>query len=87
MGGEAQPVMSDERVVFQTDYGDITFGFWPEVNTLCHLAASELHMYWCGTSEILHLRMQVAPVTCEHIFTLVRLGCYVRYGRIWPCPR
>ncbi|GFR49928.1 hypothetical protein Agub_g12032 [Astrephomene gubernaculifera] len=45
---EVTPVISDERVVFQTEYGDITFGFWPEV----------------------------APVTCEHIFKLVRLGCF-----------
>lgn len=47
---EITPVMSDERVVFQTEYGDITFGFWPEV----------------------------APVTCAHIFKLVRMGCYIR---------
>ncbi|PNW82750.1 hypothetical protein CHLRE_06g292500v5 [Chlamydomonas reinhardtii] len=46
---EITPVMSDERVVFQTEYGDITFGFWPEV----------------------------APVTCAHIFKLVRMGCYI----------
>ncbi|CAA7401081.1 unnamed protein product [Spirodela intermedia] len=36
------------RVVFQTNYGDIEFGFFP----------------------------RVAPRTVEHIFRLVRLGCY-----------
>lgn len=36
------------RVVFQTNYGDIEFGFFPDV----------------------------APKTVEHIFKLVRLGCY-----------
>ncbi|EFJ45128.1 hypothetical protein VOLCADRAFT_64009 [Volvox carteri f. nagariensis] len=46
---EITPVMSDERVVFQTEYGDITFGFWPEV----------------------------APVTCAHIFKLIRMGCFI----------
>jgi hypothetical protein len=28
---QAEPKMSDERVVFQTDFGDIEFGFYPEV--------------------------------------------------------
>ena len=28
------PVMSDERVVFQTAHGDIEFGFWPEVGVV-----------------------------------------------------
>ncbi|XP_050203900.1 peptidyl-prolyl cis-trans isomerase CYP23 isoform X2 [Mercurialis annua] len=36
------------RVVFQTNYGDIEFGFYPNV----------------------------APKTVEHIYKLVRLGCY-----------
>ena len=27
----AEPVMSDERVVFQTAHGDIEFGFFPQV--------------------------------------------------------
>ncbi|XP_078441414.1 cyclophilin-like peptidyl-prolyl cis-trans isomerase family protein [Wolffia australiana] len=36
------------RVVFQTNYGDLEFGFFP----------------------------RVAPKTVEHIFRLVRLGCY-----------
>ncbi|KAG1334500.1 Peptidyl-prolyl cis-trans isomerase CYP23 [Cocos nucifera] len=40
--------MGSARVVFQTSYGDIEFGFFPHV----------------------------APKTVEHIFKLVRLGCY-----------
>ncbi|GER41428.1 peptidyl-prolyl cis-trans isomerase [Striga asiatica] len=42
------PELGSARVVFQTDYGDIEFGFYPSV----------------------------APKTVEHIFKLVRLGCY-----------
>ncbi|KAJ0037761.1 hypothetical protein Pint_22705 [Pistacia integerrima] len=42
------PELSSPRVVFQTDYGDIEFGFFPSV----------------------------APQTVEHIYKLVRLGCY-----------
>ncbi|XP_044494390.1 peptidyl-prolyl cis-trans isomerase CYP23 isoform X2 [Mangifera indica] len=42
------PELSSPRVVFQTNYGDIEFGFFPSV----------------------------APKTAEHIFKLVRLGCY-----------
>ncbi|KAL6513886.1 cytochrome P450 monooxygenase 23 [Orobanche hederae] len=45
---EAVPELGSARVVFQTDYGDIEFGFYPNV----------------------------APKTVEHIFKLVRLGCY-----------
>ncbi|CAH9090126.1 unnamed protein product [Cuscuta epithymum] len=44
----AEPGMSSTRVVFQTNYGDIEFGFFPTV----------------------------APKTVEHIFKLVRLGCF-----------
>lgn len=40
--------LGSERVVFQTNYGDIEFGFFPDA----------------------------APKTVEHIFKLVRLGCY-----------
>ncbi|KAH7683584.1 Cyclophilin-type peptidyl-prolyl cis-trans isomerase protein [Dioscorea alata] len=40
--------LGSARVVFQTKYGDIEFGFYPHV----------------------------APKTVEHIFKLVRLGCY-----------
>uniref|UniRef100_A0A0D6R121 Peptidyl-prolyl cis-trans isomerase n=1 Tax=Araucaria cunninghamii TaxID=56994 RepID=A0A0D6R121_ARACU len=40
--------MGTARVVFQTTYGDIEFGFFPDV----------------------------APKTVEHIYKLVRLGCY-----------
>ena len=29
-----EPLMSEERVVFQTQFGDIHFGFWPEVPAL-----------------------------------------------------
>ncbi|KAJ0096241.1 hypothetical protein Patl1_15863 [Pistacia atlantica] len=42
------PELSSPRVVFQTNYGDIEFGFFPSV----------------------------APQTVEHIYKLVRLGCY-----------
>ncbi|KAH8495050.1 hypothetical protein H0E87_018291 [Populus deltoides] len=42
------PHLSSARVVFQTNYGDIEFGFFPSV----------------------------APQTVDHIFKLVRLGCY-----------
>ncbi|XP_022861280.1 peptidyl-prolyl cis-trans isomerase CYP23 isoform X2 [Olea europaea var. sylvestris] len=42
------PELGSTRVVFQTNYGDIEFGFYPSV----------------------------APKTVEHIFKLVRLGCY-----------
>ncbi|XP_057485351.1 peptidyl-prolyl cis-trans isomerase CYP23 [Actinidia eriantha] len=42
------PELGSARVVFQTNYGDIEFGFYPTV----------------------------APETVEHIFKLVRLGCY-----------
>ncbi|XP_020599369.1 peptidyl-prolyl cis-trans isomerase CYP23-like [Phalaenopsis equestris] len=44
----AEPHLDSARVVFQTNYGDIEFGFFPEI----------------------------APKTVEHIFNLVRLGCY-----------
>ncbi|XP_043703577.1 peptidyl-prolyl cis-trans isomerase CYP23 [Telopea speciosissima] len=40
--------LGSARVVFQTNYGDIEFGFFPDV----------------------------APKTVEHIFKLVRMGCY-----------
>ncbi|KAK3421926.1 hypothetical protein EUGRSUZ_G02518 [Eucalyptus grandis] len=42
------PHLGSARVVFQTNYGDIEFGFFPGV----------------------------APRTVDHIFKLVRLGCY-----------
>ncbi|WCJ27612.1 Cyclophilin-like peptidyl-prolyl cis-trans isomerase family protein [Euphorbia peplus] len=42
------PELSSTRVVFQTNYGDIEFGFYPSV----------------------------APQTVDHIFKLVRLGCF-----------
>ncbi|KAJ8773724.1 hypothetical protein K2173_006374 [Erythroxylum novogranatense] len=42
------PELGSARVVFQTNYGDIEFGFFPSV----------------------------APKTVEHIYKLVRLGCY-----------
>ncbi|EEF42161.1 peptidyl-prolyl cis-trans isomerase CYP23 [Ricinus communis] len=42
------PELGSARVVFQTNYGDIEFGFYPNV----------------------------APQTVEHIYKLVRLGCY-----------
>ncbi|KAJ9187513.1 hypothetical protein P3X46_002959 [Hevea brasiliensis] len=42
------PELGSARVVFQTNYGDIEFGFFPSV----------------------------APKTVDHIFKLVRLGCY-----------
>ncbi|XP_024021371.1 peptidyl-prolyl cis-trans isomerase CYP23 [Morus notabilis] len=44
----SEPQLGSARVVFQTDYGDIEFGFYPDV----------------------------APITVDHIFKLVRLGCY-----------
>ncbi|KAM0936160.1 putative peptidylprolyl isomerase [Dioscorea sansibarensis] len=44
----SDPELGSARVVFQTRYGDIEFGFYPHV----------------------------APKTVEHIFKLVRLGCY-----------
>lgn len=44
----SEPQMGSARVVFQTNYGDIEFGFYPSV----------------------------APNTVDHIFKLVRLGCY-----------
>ncbi|GLU09397.1 hypothetical protein SLE2022_262610 [Rubroshorea leprosula] len=44
----AEPELSSSRVVFQTKFGDIEFGFYPSV----------------------------APKTVDHIFKLVRLGCY-----------
>ncbi|KAG9134460.1 hypothetical protein Leryth_019917 [Lithospermum erythrorhizon] len=44
----SEPEMGSTRVVFQTNYGDIEFGFYPSV----------------------------APKTVEHIFKLVRLGCF-----------
>ncbi|KAK4741382.1 hypothetical protein SAY87_024970 [Trapa incisa] len=43
-----EPELGSARVVFQTNYGDIEFGFYPNV----------------------------APKTVNHIFKLVRLGCY-----------
>jgi cyclophilin family peptidyl-prolyl cis-trans isomerase len=42
------PQLGSVRVVFQTNYGDIEFGFFPTV----------------------------APITVDHIFKLVRLGCF-----------
>ncbi|XP_062161192.1 peptidyl-prolyl cis-trans isomerase CYP23 [Alnus glutinosa] len=49
VGALAQdPHLGSVRVVFQTNYGDIEFGFFPTV----------------------------APQTVDHIFTLVRLGCF-----------
>ncbi|KQJ87903.1 peptidyl-prolyl cis-trans isomerase CYP23 [Brachypodium distachyon] len=44
----SDPNLGSARVVFQTNHGDIEFGFFP----------------------------RVAPKTVEHIFKLVRLGCY-----------
>ncbi|XP_030961601.1 peptidyl-prolyl cis-trans isomerase CYP23 [Quercus lobata] len=45
---QEEPQLGSVRVVFQTNYGDIEFGFLPTV----------------------------APKTVDHIFKLVRLGCY-----------
>ncbi|NP_001353939.1 Peptidyl-prolyl cis-trans isomerase CYP23 precursor [Zea mays] len=45
----SDPNLGSARVVFQTNFGDIEFGFFPHV----------------------------APKTVEHIFKLVRLGCYI----------
>ncbi|KDO82879.1 hypothetical protein CISIN_1g027035mg [Citrus sinensis] len=45
---QEDPQLGSARVVFQTNYGDIEFGFYPSV----------------------------APQTVDHIFKLVRLGCY-----------
>ncbi|KAK8447974.1 hypothetical protein SEVIR_8G189900v4 [Setaria viridis] len=44
----SDPNLGSARVVFQTSFGDIEFGFFPHV----------------------------APKTVDHIFKLVRLGCY-----------
>ncbi|KAM0883806.1 hypothetical protein ACQ4PT_031386 [Festuca glaucescens] len=44
----SDPNLGSARVVFQTNHGDIEFGFFPHV----------------------------APKTVEHIYKLVRLGCY-----------
>jgi hypothetical protein len=33
----AEPTMSDERAVFQTKWGDIHFGFYPEVRQLMQI--------------------------------------------------
>ncbi|TVU24381.1 hypothetical protein EJB05_26814 [Eragrostis curvula] len=44
----SDPNLGSARVVFQTNHGDIEFGFFPHI----------------------------APKTVEHIFKLVRLGCY-----------
>lgn len=43
-----EPQLGSARVVFQTNFGDIEFGFYPNV----------------------------APKTVDHIFKLVRMGCY-----------
>ncbi|KAF9625778.1 hypothetical protein IFM89_027103 [Coptis chinensis] len=43
-----QPQLGSARVLFQTNYGDIEFGFYPTV----------------------------APKTVDHIYKLVRMGCY-----------
>eukprot|EP00268_Persea_americana_P020364 TRINITY_DN20570_c0_g2_i1.p1 TRINITY_DN20570_c0_g2~~TRINITY_DN20570_c0_g2_i1.p1 ORF type:complete len:227 (-),score=37.54 TRINITY_DN20570_c0_g2_i1:245-925(-) len=48
ISSSSDPDLGSVRVVFQTNYGDIEFGFFP----------------------------RVAPKTVEHIFKLVRLGCY-----------
>ncbi|KAI3729163.1 hypothetical protein L6452_17814 [Arctium lappa] len=47
-GSAQESLLGSARVVFQTNYGDIEFGFYPSV----------------------------APQTVEHIYKLVRLGCY-----------
>ncbi|XP_062183517.1 peptidyl-prolyl cis-trans isomerase CYP23-like [Phragmites australis] len=44
----SDPNLGSARIVFQTNHGDIEFGFFPHV----------------------------APKTVDHIFKLVRLGCY-----------
>ncbi|KAG0471701.1 hypothetical protein HPP92_016247 [Vanilla planifolia] len=44
----SEPHLGSARVVFQTNFGDIEFGFFPDI----------------------------APKTVDHIFKLVRLGCY-----------
>ncbi|GIL80517.1 hypothetical protein Vretimale_16050 [Volvox reticuliferus] len=48
---EFTPVMSDERVVFQTEYGDITFGFWPEVAPVTSAHIFKLARMGCYTSN------------------------------------
>ncbi|KAM4120884.1 hypothetical protein ACJW30_03G165900 [Castanea mollissima] len=47
---QEEPQLGSVRVVFQTNYGDIEFGFG--------------------------FLPTVAPKTVDHIFKLVRLGCY-----------
>lgn len=39
----AEPAMSDERAVFQTPWGDIHFGFYPDVSRLQFVTLGALH--------------------------------------------
>ncbi|KAG2500751.1 hypothetical protein HYH03_001515 [Edaphochlamys debaryana] len=48
---EVTPVMSNERVVFQTEYGDIHFGFWPEVAPVTTAHIFKLARMDCYTSN------------------------------------
>ncbi|GIL60334.1 hypothetical protein Vafri_14960 [Volvox africanus] len=48
---EFTPAMADERVVFQTEYGDITFGFWPEVAPVTSAHIFKLARMGCYTSN------------------------------------
>jgi hypothetical protein len=36
----AEPALSDERAVFQTQWGDIHFGFYPDVSRLMQIQGS-----------------------------------------------
>ena len=90
--GAARAVrISDERVVFQTSFGDLEFGVYEDVRGLSHSTGgcrfglmqhtncvkSTSTAAQADTPEGMTCsRVQVAPVTAPHILRLAKLGAY-----------
>ena len=64
----AGPRLSDERFVFQTDFGDIEMALYPDVR-----ASENIHLRSHAESPA-GLPVQVAPVTTAHMLKLIKLG-------------
>lgn len=58
----SEPRLSTQKIVFQTDYGDIEMALFPEVRILSVFSPD--------------CELQIAPLTVAHISKLVALGCY-----------
>ncbi len=71
--------LSRERVVFQTDFGDIHMAFYPEVRFTGYRTAiwsPSGPIPWKFIKFLGPDTSQVAPKTVQHILKIAELGCY-----------